>query len=157
MEPQLTLDDRAALTDLVQRYAHLVDARDFVAVSGLFEPDGVLRAPAPPDHLGPHRTVQGADAIGAELAQLTHFETTVHALTGHLFEAVQDDEAVGHVRCEAHHVSTHSSGVRDLVWLLRYTDRYRRSEGRWRFAERALHVDVIEVREVKRVAPRPAP
>lgn len=152
------LTDRAALQDLVQAYAHLVDARAFDQVAALFTQDAELVAPAPPDHLSPHRTLAGRQAIRDELAQLSGFETTVHAVQGHVLTSVSPTEALGHVRCEAHHVSTRpgEGGVRDLVWLVRYEDTYRRDEQGWRFARRAITIDSIDVRTVKRVNPRPA-
>ena len=151
------LADRAELTDLVQRYAQRVDARAFDGVADLFTADAELLAPEPPDHLGPHRTLQGPEAIGAELAQLVGFETTVHAVQGHVIEVVSPTHATGQVRCEAHHLSTHprDGSVRDLVWLIRYDDTYRRDARGWRFSRRAITIDAIDLRTVKRVNPRP--
>lgn len=157
--PALTLQDRLDLQDLVQRYAHRVDGREFAGVAELFTPAAVLVAPDPPDRLGPTRELHGPAAIAAELSQLTGFETTSHALLGHVLEPGEDpDTARGHVRCEAHHVSTHprDGSVRDLVWLLRYADTYRRTDAGWRFARREITVDVVDLRTVKRVNPRPA-
>lgn len=154
---EVALADRVALQDLVQAYAHLVDARAFDRVAALFTEDAELVAPAPPDHLSPHRVVSGPEAIRGELAQLLGFETTVHAVQGQVVTQVSSTEAVGHVRCEAHHLSTRpdQGGARDLVWLIRYDDTYHRDGKHWRFARRAITIDSIDVRTVKRVNPRP--
>lgn len=151
----LSLRDRAEIADLVQRYAWAVDSRDFDGVARLFTPEAVLVAPAPPQELGPARELLGPQAIRAELAQLTAFDTTVHGLHGHLVSpGERPDQARGQVRCEAHHLSTHEGTVRDLVWLLRYADTYARSNGAWLFARREITVDVIDLRTVKRVKSR---
>lgn len=154
----LSLHDRWGISDLVQRYAHLVDAREFSGVADLFEADAVLMPPNPPVDLGPSRELHGASAIAEELGQLGNFLMTSHGLLGHLVTpGPTADTAHGDVKCEAHHLSEHpkDGSLRDLVWLLRYRDDYRRTAGVWKFTRREITIDVVDLRTVKRVNPRP--
>ncbi|WP_415821978.1 nuclear transport factor 2 family protein, partial [Mycobacterium senriense] len=61
----LSADQRAALSDLVHRYAANVDDREFDAVAILFAADAELVAPAPPADLLPIHSHRGRDAITA--------------------------------------------------------------------------------------------
>lgn len=148
----LTTDDRLALHDLVSRYAALVDAREFEAVSVLFCADAMLRTPAPPSDLAPVGEVRGREAIVAELRRLEGFASTLHGILGTVLDPVvgDPDRATGLVTAVAHHVSTSDDGARDLVWHLRYRDSYRRDGVRWRIAERSITIATIETRALKR-------
>ena len=65
----LSADDRAALTDLVHRYAARVDDRQFTSLADLFTDDAELMLPDPPAVLDPVTTHRGHPAIGAALVQ----------------------------------------------------------------------------------------
>ncbi len=150
----LTDHDHRLIAELINRYALHVDAREFDQVTRLFIADGVLKTPAPPKHLGPTRELVGPDAIGEELRQLEHFTMTFHGLAGHLIEADGPDQARGRVNCVAHHVVADGREAVDLVWHLRYADRYVRVDDAWAFARREITVELIDSRPAKRVNDR---
>lgn len=61
------------------------------------------------------------------------------------------DGARGVVRGAAHHLIERDGETVDLTWRPRYDDAYRRTPAGWRFARRALTIDVVEVGPVQRV------
>ncbi|TDC86868.1 nuclear transport factor 2 family protein [Actinomadura sp. 7K507] len=139
--------DRVELLDLVSRYALYADRRDLPGVAGLFTEDAVLVLPDPPGSLGPARTFAGRDGIVEALSTLNDVPVTSHEIVGQVFEA----DATGHVTCVAHHLTEREPGKpSDLIWHMRYSDVYRREDGGWRFARRALQIDFIETRPVRR-------
>ena len=133
---------RADLSDLVHRYAARVDDRDFSGAASLFTEDGVLVRPDPPDVLDPVHELVGRAAIEQGLRALEPVPLTIHAIVGEVYDGTQ-----GRVVCVAHHLL---DATTDLVWHLRYRDDYREVEGRWLIARRALSIDLIETRTVKR-------
>lgn len=142
--------DRAGLSDLVNRYATLVDHGEFAAVAELFTTDGVLVAPSPPECLDPVRTLAGTADIASELSQLGDFDVTVHYVNGFVFDAGdRPGRARGRVRCVAHHVTRHEGGTVDVVWHLRYHDEYEIHGARWRFLRREISIDILEAQRVR--------
>lgn len=148
----LTHQDRSHIRDLVEQYALPVDSRDFTGASELFTPDALLIVPEPPDRLDPVRTVAGRAAIQQELAGLKFFAVTFHSVCGQSVRlALEADRAEGRVNCVAHHISQSAEGARGLTRYLRYDDSYQRTESGWLLARRALTIEVIDSRPVKRV------
>jgi ketosteroid isomerase-like protein len=145
-------DDRRAIRDLVDSYAILVDSREYAAVARLFQPDGCLVAPDPPAHLGPTRALTGREAIERELGRLDGFALTVHGVLGLLTTSTGAATASGEVNAVAHHVRHRDDGAHDLVWHLRYSDRYARGDDGWRFARREIAVKVVDSRRVRQAA-----
>ncbi|MBE1530844.1 nuclear transport factor 2 family protein [Actinomadura algeriensis] len=145
----LTAGDRIDLRDLVARYALHADRRDLHALGGLFAPDATLVLPDPPADLGPVRTHTGRDAIVRALSTLNDVPVTSHELAGEVFDA-EGETATGHVACVAHHITEHEGKLTDLAWHLHYTDAYIRQDGTWRIAHRALQIDWIETRPVRK-------
>lgn len=128
------------LHQLVHTYAAWVDDRR--AVAPLFTQDGVLVVPEPPDVLLPVHEHVGHDAITRATASLEHVPLTFHAVVGEVFEGTS-----GRIACVAHHVLDQRT---DLVWHVRYDDDYRLTDQGWRFARRALTIELIETRPLKR-------
>lgn len=124
------LEDRAGLRELIARYCIAVDDRDIDALTALFTPDACFRS------------VDGVmHAIGREAVieqfrgRFAALKVSNHIAHDQILELGPDaDEAAGLVSA---HAEVNRNG-RTLVAALRYRDRYRRHEGRWRFAERAL-------------------
>jgi hypothetical protein len=61
---------------------------------------------------------------------------------------VDGDDAEGVVYCEAHHLSQVDGQTTDQVMYINYLDRYRRTDGTWRFADRETNVQWIEQRAI---------
>lgn len=139
-------EDQLELLSIAPRYAAAVDAREVGRAVALFAPDGVLVTPDPPRSLAAVIEHPGTDAITAALSQVASVELTVHEIVGQVVDpGATPDEARGHVRCVAHHIT----GEQDAVWRLHYEDTYRRSPEGWQIARRELHIDVIEIRRVR--------
>ncbi|MDR3661656.1 MAG: nuclear transport factor 2 family protein [Mycobacterium sp.] len=148
----LTLADRLALSDLVHRYAAAVDDRRFDDVVELFTSTAELVLPDPPRALTPVRTEHGHDGVRASMAALSGVARTQHEIVG---EVYTDDPAhvSGRVTCVAHHWTrgTDATEVTDLVWHLRYDDDYVSTPAGWRIQRRALTLNAIETRPVRRL------
>lgn len=147
----LSADDRVALSDLVHRYAALVDERQFDSVAALFADTAVLAVPEPPKALEPIHSHRGRDAIVAAVATVAAVTRTEHAIIGEVYDgAARADAARGRVACIAHHWDQRDDEFADVVWHLRYDDEYERTD-RWRIVRRALTINAIETRPARRV------
>ena len=126
----LTVAERLALTDLVGRYASLVDARDLQALGTLFTADAVLVT------TGGER--RGRDEILDAMRGLERYDTTFH-LVGQTRHWRDGDATLGEAACIAHHWRLREGVGRDHIMFIRYHDTFAR-EGAWRFARRELEV-----------------
>jgi hypothetical protein len=146
------MQDRLALSDLVNRYAAAVDDQDVETVIGLFVGDGELVLPEPPDVLTPVRRHRGPAAIGDALAAATSVGRTHHAIDSEVYTAGSNSTlAHGRIAATAHHWSRRDEGIIDLVWYLRYDDEYVRAEQGWLVVRRALTINAIETRPTRRL------
>ena len=148
----LGASDRAAISDVVHRYAAAVDDRHFDPVVELFTEAAELILPDPPTALEPVLRHSGHAAIRVAMAAVAATIRTEHAIVGEVYEAgPQPDSARGRIACIAHHWSQRRDQVTDVVWHLRYDDEYLRTDAGWRFARRTVTINAIETRPVRRV------
>lgn len=156
----MTLDvpDRLAVSDLVHLYASAVDDRRFDDVLELFTDTAEFRVPDPPRSLEPTHCHHGHDGVRSAMTALAHVTRTEHAIVGEVYARAEDrDYALGRITCVAHHWSVDGAGVAtDVVWHLRYDDEYLRTPRGWRFHGRALTINAIETRPVRRVRVPPS-
>jgi 3-phenylpropionate/cinnamic acid dioxygenase small subunit len=151
----LSVNDRATLSDLVHRYAAGVDDRQFDSVAKLFTATGELAVPEPPATLGPIHSHQGHQAIGAAIAAVAAVVRTEHAIIGEVYDEIaRAGSARGRIACIAHHWSQRPDEVVDVVWHMRYDDEYELTDAGWRISRRALTINAIETRPVRRLLPR---
>jgi hypothetical protein len=128
--------DRAALTDLVHRYAAGVDDRQIDSVTALFTDTAELMLPEPPAALDPVHRHCGHAAIRTAIAAVAATIRTEHAIVGEVFDAgLQPDSARGRIACVAHHWSQYDR--RGLASALRR----RVSADRCRMADRPPRFD----------------
>lgn len=147
----LSTDDLAALSDVVHRYAAHVDERQFDSAAALFTDAAVLVVADPPKALEPVRSHRGRDAIAGAVAAVAALIRTEHAIIGEVYDqAARPGTARGRVACIAHHWDQRGDELVDVVWHLRYDDEYELTD-RWRIARRALTINAIETRVVRRV------
>jgi hypothetical protein len=152
----LTAFDRLALTDLVHLYASAVDDRRFDDVVELFTETAELRLPDPPRSLEPVRRHLGRDGVRSAMATLAAVARTEHAIVGEVYAPGDDaNYALGRITCIAHHWTVADGHTTDLVWHLRYDDEYSRTRAGWRIHGRALTINAIETRPVRRFRPHP--
>lgn len=150
----LTVSDHLELSALVHRYAANVDDRRFDDVVELFTETAQLVLPEPPLHLVPTRTSTGPDGIRAAMATLDAVTRTQHDIVGEVYDGTAES-AAGRITCVAHHWTNGPDGtVTDLVWHLRYDDTYLRTRNGWRIARRALYLNAIETRPIRRLRER---
>ena len=153
----LAVVDRLALADLVHLYAAAVDDRRFGDVVELFTETAELRLPDPPQSLDPVRVHRGRDGVRSAMAALAGLARTEHAIVGEVFAPGSDtDYALGRITCVAHHFTVDGNDVTDLAWHLRYDDEYLRTRSGWRIHGRALTINAIEKRSVRRLRPHQA-
>ena len=147
----LTVADRLELTDLVHRYAAAVDDRCFDDVVELFTDTAELIVPDPPRSLEPVTAQHGHDGVRAAMTALSGVARTQHEIVGEVYTDAAD-HARGRITCVAHHWTRGAdSDVTDLVWHLRYDDEYVRTDRGWRIRRRALTLNAIETRPVRRL------
>lgn len=153
----MTLPDRLAIADLVHRYAAALDDRRFDDAVELFTDSAELVVPDPPRSLDPVIRHLGRQAIRVAVAAVAAVDRTEHAIVGEVYTASGPDQARGRVTCVAHHWShtgQHADEqAGDLVWHLRYDDEYVRTGQQWLFRRRALTINAIETRRVRRLRP----
>jgi hypothetical protein len=151
----LNAHDRLALADLVHLYASAVDDRRFDDVVGLFTETAELRLPDPPRSLEPVRRHHGAEGVRAAMSALAAVTRTEHAIVGEVYAPGDESNyALGRITCIAHHWTAEADRITDLVWHLRYDDEYLRSPAGWRIHGRALTINAIETRPVRRLRGR---
>lgn len=123
------LEARYELSDLVARYCHLIDARDYTGASELFDEDASFTVP--------DQRTTGRDAVRAFLqTQLERYEFTYHYVHSQVIDAIEGDRARGVVDAHAEHGE---DGTCVLAGI-RYVDAYRRAASGWRFQERELQI-----------------
>jgi hypothetical protein len=147
------MTDRAALSDLVHRYAANVDDRQFDAVAELFTPTAELTVAEPPASLRPVHAHQGQAAIARAVAAVAQTVRTHHAIVGEVYSELSETVSQGRIACIAHHFNERADEFIDAVWHLRYDDEYALTEVGWRISRRALTILAIETRPVRRVLP----
>ncbi|BBY08668.1 nuclear transport factor 2 family protein [Mycobacterium noviomagense] len=144
--------DRAALSDLVHRYASGIDDRRFDEVVLLFTQGAELTVPDPPARLEPVVRHTGQEAIGTAIGAVATTLRTEHAIVGEVYDAGPGpDAARGRITCIAHHWDRRGDELVDVVWHVRYDDEYQRTDGGWRISRRVLTLNAIETRPVRRV------
>jgi ketosteroid isomerase-like protein len=144
--------DRAALSDLVHRYAASVDDRQFDAVVELFTETAELMLPDPPAALDPVHRHCGHAAINAAIGTVAATARTEHAIVGEVYDVgPRADSAHGRITCVAHHWSKDGDQLTDVVWHLRYDDEYQLTDAGWRITRRTLTINAIETRPVRRL------
>jgi len=135
------IEDRAELWELVSRYGVAVDDEDYDTLRQLFAADATFGG------LNGSQN-QGRDGVVAylkERADNAH-DVRVHTPTSQYFDHLADQEAAGTVVCYA----ALFSGPERTFFSFRYDDRYVREDGRWKFASRRVHHQVV-------ITPEPAP
>ncbi|MGB8404492.1 MAG: nuclear transport factor 2 family protein [Mycobacterium sp.] len=146
----LTIADRLALSDLVHRYAAYVDDRRFDEVVELFTETAEMHLPEPPARLEPTLVRRGPDGVRAAMAALAALTRTQHEIVGEVY-ADGPGHATGRIVCVAHHWTRSDDGVTDVVWHLRYDDEYLPTAQGWRIRRRALTLNAIETRPIRKL------
>ena len=123
------LQDRAAIRDVVVRYADGVDRRDFDQVGRCFAPDV-------------HGEFGGEDRVGRDalidfIRGVSHFHTTMHFMSGSLIEIHGDEASSDTVAALTHHAAGKSGRTFELHMSdARYREKLAFRDGEWVIVER---------------------
>lgn len=121
---------RAAIHDVILRYARGVDRRDFELVAACFTPDATV-------DYGDFFRGEVGGLIPAIATGLAAFATTMHLIGNHLVE-LDGDRATSETYAVAHHRGDSAAKPFDLVIGVRYLDALGRAQGHWRIARRTV-------------------
>jgi hypothetical protein len=133
MSGRATLDaaalaDRAAISDVLVRYAEGLDRRDLAAVRSCFADD--VRAEYGGVELAP-----GVDALIEHVSVIDTFASSMHML-GNFRVDVVGDEASSTCRCVAYVLRETDAGLRLFMRGLTYEDAWRRGPDGFRITRR---------------------
>jgi len=129
MEPELrALLDRAAIQDVLLRYARGVDQKDLTLVAACFTPDAIYEGSLA------RGTVQ--DALARLVERLAVWDTTMHVMANQLIELAGD-----RAHSETYAIAYHRGKSGQFVVGVRYLDDLVRREERWLICRRVVALD----------------
>jgi hypothetical protein len=138
-------DDRLAIRELFDAYAHCADRRDAEGQKALFTADTRFAVYMDGEGSEPTYVLEGREALTPVFADLTRYEVTTH-FNGQSMVALEGDRATGESYTIAHHVFTEDGVRKIMIASLRYLDVFAKVGGRWYFAQRDLILDWSETR-----------
>jgi hypothetical protein len=129
-----TLIAKDAIRELVLLYSRSIDRKDMALLRTLYTRDAT-------DTHGDSYDGPAAGYFAFIERSLPHLRYSGHHICNHLV-SVDGDQGEGEVYAVCYHVFADGKGgwVEDLL-CARYIDRYRREDGRWRFAKRVVRYD----------------
>ncbi|HEV8718356.1 MAG TPA: nuclear transport factor 2 family protein [Candidatus Binatia bacterium] len=122
------LADREEIKELTARYAHGVARGEGAAVAALFTDDGVFTNSI--NSADPPTVVRGREALQKFYGNIKR-NTALPCIHNHLI-TITGDEATGTCSIEVRITRSQQS----MIGSGYYEDRFRRENGRWKFAER---------------------
>jgi ketosteroid isomerase-like protein len=138
--------DRLAIRELIEAYAHCADRRDAKGQMALFTTDTHFVVYMNARDPTPSQELHSREALAPVFAALNQYEATTHFVGQSTILTLSDDRATGEAYCLAHHVTVDGGRRRLMVAALRYLDTFVKTDGRWLFSERLLHVDWMDER-----------
>ena len=144
--PSCEADDRLAIRELVEAYAHCADRRDAKGQMTLFAQDTHFVVYMNARDPKPSQELHSREALAPVFADLNQSDATTHFVGQSTIFALGSDHATGEAYCLAHHVTLTDGKRRLMVASLRYLDTFAKIDGAWLFAERLLYVDWLEER-----------
>lgn len=139
-------EDLRQIRQLVEDYALAADDADGACASALFTPTGEMRIymdPARPEEF----TTTAASGMDRAWISLREYAATSHIIGAHS-ATIDGDRATAVTTCVAHHVRDWPAGRTDTVMHIRYEDAMVRTDGRWLFATRELHMKALATNAV---------
>ena len=138
--------DRLAIRELVEAYAHCADRRDAKGQMSLFTADAHFVVYMNAKDSTPSQDLYSREALAPVFADLNKYDATTHFVGQNTICILTSERATGEAYCLAHHVTVDGDKRRLMVASLRYLDKFVKTEGTWRFAERLLYVDWVDER-----------
>jgi len=125
------ISDRIEIHDLLVRYSHAIDTRDFEALDEVFTPDALIDYSAMGGAKGSLPEIK--DFLRKAMRQFTGFQ---HLIANSMID-LRGDEATGRTICHNPMVMTKPNGETHVFYCgLWYLDRLVRTPNGWRIRER---------------------
>jgi hypothetical protein len=133
------MTEREAILRLLHAYSDTIDRGDFAATGELFAPEGVYGI------AGRSRAAVGAAAVTAALGDVRLYDGVPR--TRHIVSNVDvdlaDDGRSAAVQSYVHVLHQAPGGPIVTIAAGTYRDRVHLVDGRWRFAERRMHIELV--------------
>lgn len=126
------LADRAAIQDVLVRYARGVDRKDLALVASCFTPDAAYEG-----SLGHGRITEALAALGAAVER---YARTLHFIGNQVIE-VAGDAAASETYCLAWHELAPAHGGAEVLVAVRYLDDLARVDGTWLIGARVARAE----------------
>jgi hypothetical protein len=139
------IDDRLAIRELVDAYAHCADRQDVEGQIFLFTADAEFLVYMDSRNAVPTQEIRGRDMLRPVFENLSSYEATTH-FNGQSTVEWAPDSVTGVSYCLAHHVKVDGSNRSLMIASIRYLDRFVKMDGHWYFRQRNLMVDWIDNR-----------
>jgi len=139
-------DDRLAIRELIEAYAHCADRRDAEGQMALFTIATHFVVYMNAKDLKPTWELHSREELAPVFAALKQYDATTHFLGQSTIFEVSSEKGTGETYCLAHHVTVDGDKRRLMVASLRYLDAFVKVDGMWLFSERQLFVDWQEDR-----------
>jgi ketosteroid isomerase-like protein len=140
------VEDRLAIRELVEAYAHRADRRDAKGQMALFTEDTHFVVYMNAKDPTPSQELHGREALAPVFAELNKYDATTHFVGQSTIFTLAPDRATGEAYCLAHHVTVEDGKRRLMIASLRYLDTFVKIDDVWLFSERRLYVDWMEER-----------
>lgn len=141
--------DKDEIRELALRYCRGVDRKDPALLRSLYTRDGI-------DNHAQIFRGSAHEYVDFLETSFQFIQIGAHYVCNHLIE-LDGDEASGEVYALGYHILPSPSGPPTESFVgVRYLDRYRREDGRWRFASREVVIDLDRSRPVEHHGANPA-
>ncbi len=124
-------EDELAIRDLANRYARMIDRRDWPELPRVFTPDCELS--------GQGYLMRGHAELDRGLRKIDMYSVTLHCVLNQVTR-LDGDRATGEFYCIANHIHERDGVAYKLDMGIRYDDRYVRTADGWRLAKRVLNL-----------------
>ena len=124
-------EDELAIRDLANRYARMIDRRDWPELPRVFTPDCELS--------GQGYLMRGHAELDAGLRKIDMFSATLHCVLNQV-TCLDGDRGTGEFYCIANHIHEREGVQYKLDMGIRYDDHYLRTPDGWRLAKRVLNL-----------------
>lgn len=126
------LADRAAITDVLLRYARGVDRRDLDLVASCFTPDAIYEGALARGTI--------ADALVRLRDRMARYDSTMHFIGNQLIE-ISGDTAISETYAIAYHRLTEAGEGKLFIVAVRYLDELTHDGPTWRIRRRVVKTE----------------
>jgi len=140
-------ENRLAIRELIDAYAHCADTRDADGQKALFTTDTHFVVYMEGERSDPTDDLHGRESLTPVFENLNTYEMTMH-FNGQSTVTIDGTGATGESYTIAHHLYTEDGTRKIMIASLRYLDTFSKLGGSWYFAERKLILDWSETRSM---------